>query len=240
MNKGDTLELAPQGTYTIAENGNGLEGLPSGRSFAHTIVNGNGATITGGANTLYLLSKSYVNINDCNFTGGTNFIGRVINSDHITLNNCNFVSAAVPTFYDCLRIANSNDIALIDCEASAGGRDTSDGFELWGPCNQITFTRCRAYEMTGGETADRHGFEVYAGDADGACNDVLFDRCSADNCAVGFSCEGGPASVSHINVRAINCIATNSRDYDAQGISGSTLYVTADTLQNRGGSVMEL
>lgn len=240
VSPGDILSLAAGGSYTLGAAENGFSTLQSGTAARHTIVRGNGATITGGASGINLNAKAYIDFENLNLREQTDSCVIYDGCDFITHSNCTYGSNANAAMVDILKIFRSDDLTFSDCgvTASSGG-NTLDGFEFWGPCNRIRVTRCTVAGLSGGGTPDHHGFEVYAGDADDFCDDIIFEACSAANCEVGYSCEGGPNAIAHTNIKATNSTATGC-DFDAQGIQGSTLYVTAGTLTNRNGTVTEL
>jgi hypothetical protein len=214
--------------------------LNSGTAGNFTKVAGNGATISGGIAGISCVNKGYQRFSDLvlddqlnigvNATGSSdlNFINIVVKSD---INPGAYV--------DAWKIRNCNRIdidggATIDVSGGA----SCDGVEFWGPCNDCTIDNHVVQGFVGAGT--HNGFEVYGQAVGDICSNIVFTNCQAISMTNGFSCEGGPNSIEHVDIKAVNCTTTSMADYDAQGIQGATLYVTKDTLTDRFGNVSEL
>lgn len=242
MQSGDTLSLATNGNYTLGAGTDGFTTLPSGRPGSPTVLLGNGATITGGRDGLSLYGKSDISISNLNFVNQTRYCITYDRCYDISQSGCTYKSTLGTDFLDVLKIYRSDDLTFTNCTVLATtGANTCDGFEFWGPCNHVAVTNCIVDQIAGGVSPDHHAFEVYGESAAEICNDIVFTNCHAESVDVGFSSEGGPSSNAiHTNVKAITCTTTGMDNYDAQGIQGATLYVTAGTLTSRNGSVTEL
>ena len=240
VSSGDTLSLASNGAYGDSS---GFSALLGGTAARKTTVLGNGATITGGTHGVNLSSKSFFRFESITFDDQTTEGVALTGVDDVELVNINIKSDVNPGVYlDCYKIKNCDRVNIDGGTVGpANGANTCDGVEFWGPCNNCTIDDVTVTGLTGGGTPDHHGFEAYGESALEICDDIVFTNCHAESLDVGFSCEGGASSNAiHTNVKAITCTATSMNDFDAQGIQGATLYVTAGTLASRNGNVTEL
>lgn len=227
MNSGDSLELALNGSYTFSGGVKGFVNIPSGYPTQRTKINGNNATITGGQNGVYLLGKQYIDFENVNFADQTQYCVTYDNCDHVTQAGCTYQSTLGNDFVDALKIFRSDDLEFTNCEIlPTTGLDTCDGFEFWGPCNRVILRNCIAHDITGTVTSpDHHGFEVYGNTAGEECESIQFINCTAYNCDVGFSVEGGSVgNISHTNIFVDGCSSYDNNHYGYQGVQGSTLY----------------
>ena len=217
--------------------------LRSGTAGHPTVIQGNGATITGGAYALMFTTKNYVDVYNLNCIDQTVQSVNITGSSYLNFNNVVAESDANPgVFNDCWKTKNSHHLTFTDCEAGPClGADTCDGFEDWDD-EDITYNNCIAHGFQNGAELlnNGHGFETYAQGVGEICKRVTYNNCHAYDCRVGFSSEGGPLSAAHEDIKALNCTTATIDLYDASGIDGATLYVTADTLTSRNGSVTEL
>lgn len=242
MRGGDILELEAGGTYTFGAGTRGIADLPSGFAVRYTRVIGNGATVTGGEYNIYIAGKSYLSFENINCSGGQFWNAFTTNSNHIKFTDCDFYNPATGSSFDCWRADNANFVDVLRCTAHSttdfDATRAHDGFELWGPCADITFTDCTAYNIKNGATEQEgHGFEVYGQLAGELCQRITMTNCEAYNCQVGFSCEGGPLSLAHVDVTCDGCSSHDNAFYDYQGIQGSTLYIENHTGGTTNGSV---
>lgn len=233
------MSLAAGGTYTIAAGQTGLTGLPSGSASLRTRVHGNGATIEGGQIGVLFNSQSYVDYHDLICANQTN-VGVYCSAG--SPSNIRFYSVTAysnqASYIDTWKLQNQHsDIYVNGCTAgpNTDGLDTADGFEVWGPAQRVTFEDCisHGHQRGGPDANNGHGFEVYAGDAADVCEDITFLNCEAYNCRVGYSCEGGPDSVAHVNCLADGCNSHDQDYYDYQGVNGASM-----TAQNAVGDVV--
>jgi hypothetical protein len=229
VSPGDILSLAAGGTYAGLALSTDMDRLPSGSASRATKIQGNGATITGGAYGLVLGNKSYVDIENLTFSEQTTQSINITGCSYINHANVHSYSSANPDgFNDTNKVRSSSHIAYTDCGAGpVDGVATADGFELWGPCDDVLYTNCVAHGFNNGQTTnDGHGFETYGQAANQACTNVRYVDCEAYGCRVGFSAEGGPGVPAVHDVLATNCNTHDNIEYDYQGINGATLNKT--------------
>lgn len=245
VSSGDTLALATDGTYTFAALHLGFSTLPVGTSARRTTVNGNGSTITAGAVGISLTSKNYFTFNDLTLVDQTAGAVNITSCNYLTFNNVVGNSNNIGAGYlDCYKQTHCTNLEWNDCEAGpcVGAAPTCDGFEDWDN-EDVTYNNCTAHGFQNGaeEYNNGHGFESYAGNVAGEiCKRITYNNCHAYDCRVGFSCEGGPLAAAHEDIKAINCTTATCSIADAGGVDGATLKVTAGTLLNRTGSVVEI
>lgn len=230
MRAGDTLNLATNGNYTFGGAVDGFTALPSGFWDHKTTVLGNGATITGGSIAIRLADKRHIHIENLRLIDAVARSIYVTNSRWMTFDNIYASSNVNSTFLDVFRFVSSRDIAVTDCEAAPStGWAEFDGLECSDQCGDIIFRNCVAHGVV-------HGFEVWSSTL--AANvwknyNITFLNCSSYDNLVGYSSEGGPQALAHIEIVANGCTASNNSQFDYQGIDGSTLYLE----NNTGGTV---
>lgn len=245
MRSGDILDLEADGSYTNADGGAGLQGIPAGHPMRWTTVRGNGATISGGLYAIAPGNKSFLSFDSLN--GGAAGLWSLFctNASYFRFTDCNFHNPASGTAYDTCRFDNCYNFTLTRCAASStidfDGPRAHDGFELWGPCANFVFIDCVAHDIKNGETQNEgHGFEIYAGDANDLVQNVRFINCEAYNCKVGFSVEGEPGSVTHDSIVCDGCSSHDNEFYGYQGIDGGVLHrIRAGEGDNTGNGVSE-
>jgi hypothetical protein len=232
MNSGDTLSLAAGGSYTFAGGVNGFTGLPSGYWGQRTTVEGNGATITGGAISLSLTGKRHFNIRNLNLIDATSRCVAATNCRWFSFENVVAASDVGVALLDVFRFVASRNGVVTNCTAGTStGWGEHDGFECTDHCGDMTFSGCEAYGVI-------HGFEVWTGDApNGRTYRITWRNCSSHNNAVGYSSEGGTQSVAHVEIVADGCTAATNSEFDYQGIDGATLYIEHGTGGTTNGSV---
>lgn len=226
MKDGDILSLAENGNYSASD----FSALPNGYFDKKTIVYGNGATITGGAIGLDLADKVDIDLHDINWIDNTTYSVKYNRCARINQYDCTYKSTVGYSLTDVLKIFKSNDLLFDTCTVkSTTGGGTCDGFEFWGKCINIICRDCIVEGIDGGGGGDNHGFESYGSDVDEINENIKWLRCDAKNCVVGFSNEGGPNSIDHIEVVMDACTYSNNSNYDVQGVQGSTLYIENQT-----------
>lgn len=233
MRAGDTLSLAPGGSYTLAAGASGFTGLPSGFWGHKTTVQGNGATITGGKIGLSLTGKKHIHVENLNLIDATERSVIMTNCRWFTLDNIYADSTAGVGLLDVFRFTDGcREGAITNCEAGPStGWGDHDGFECTDTCGDITFTNCEAHGVI-------HGFEVWSGAAPAWKNfRITWRNCHSYDNEVGYSCEGGTQSLAHVEIVADNCTAATNSEYDYQGSYGATLYIENDTGGTTNGSV---
>lgn len=233
MRAGDTLSLAPGGSYTLAAGVGGFTGLPSGFWGHKTKVLGNGATITGGKIGISLIGKKHIHIENLNLIDATERCVLFSNCRWFTLDNVYADSNAGVALLDVFRFTDGcRDGTVTNCEAGPStGWGEHDGFECTDTSGDITFTNCTAHGVI-------HGFEVWSGAAPTWKNfRVTWLNCNSYDNEVGYSCEGGTQSLAHVDIVADGCTAATNSSYDYQGIDGATLYIENDTGGTTNGSV---
>ena len=224
LKNGDILSLAAGGNYTTA-----LTGLPNGYPDQYTTIEGNGATITGLATAIDTTAGGlhYVQFNDINLRHQTNLCIYIrANSTYLNFSNIDILVDNATATLDATRLQDASNITFDNCTVHDCdvNHDSFDGFEIFDNCQDITFQDCTVDTLVGGGTPAHHGFEVYAPLGGTASANILFDNCSATGCDVGFSAEGGPDSLAHVEVVADGCSGYSNNDYGYQGVNGSTLY----------------
>lgn len=245
MQSGDALELAAGGTYTVPIGTNGFDTLAAGTSWRHTTVNGNGATVTQAGSGIPLRlgsSKKFIDFNDVNLratSAAASYVCFLPGATDLIFSDCSF-AADGGVFYDVWRTEHGQRITLNRCTVSCtGGRDNSDGFEMWGACKDIVFNECEVMGLSGGSTQSQHGFEVYAAQVGEIANNVQFNGCTARNCDVGFSNEGGNNGQANLSVICDGCTSYDNTLFDYQGVQGSTLIIRNNNLGINGSAVIE-
>lgn len=250
LSPGDILSLAPSGTYNIAGGATAFNGaaVPSGTAARHTIIRGNGATISGGAQGIIATGQEYVDYYDLSFTGQSG-VPIAAGNASTPVSNLGFynVSATVTLTgspaIDTWKMVNLHDSVFVGCHSQGGDSAylTVDGFEFWGPCTNITLTNCTADGYNNGPgDDDGHGFEVYGESAAQICDGIHFVNCTATNCRAGFSCEGGPSSNAlHTDILCDGCSGSGNIVADYRGAEGATLYRT-NSPGTTSGSVVDL
>lgn len=222
MRKGDILNLATNGTYTLAGGATGFVGFKGGFDSVHkSVIRGNGATILNGSYGAIIQNIDYFRIENLHFVDQSLYSIQVNNCRHFEIDNCTFQSDADPAnFADLTHFDHCayGEITNCVCEDSVGTA-SMDGFEVYGDSYNLTFSDCEAYGVVG-------GFEVWAGLAPvGANKDITFLRCYSHHNTFGFDCEGGEQDpFVQINVRCIDCTVDNNATADYRGHEGSTLY----------------
>lgn len=240
MRRGDIINLAANGTYTLAA---GMQttfaNFKSGFSDAYrSEIRGNGATIVGGNMGMLLQNLRYFKISNLNFLNQTLYCYQINFCRDFELDN---VDASAPNngkldMYDITHFDWCQDGVIKNCVAGPGPSQlwSCDGFEVYGSSRNIRFEDCISIGVV-------HGYETWAGGADtysGMNKDVLWLRCHAENCIVGFSSEGGTQSLAHENMLAEDCtVSGNTTDY--QGVEGATLY-RRNSPGTTSGSVVDL
>lgn len=214
---GQTLRLASGGSYTLGAGVNGFSTLPTGTVAEPITVDGNGATITGGASGVNLGSgKQYITFANLNLRDQTSVCVQTSGASHITFQDCTFKSTVNPGgFIDVVKVRNSSYIDFTRCHIYESlGVATCDGFEFWNGDN-CTCTDCTATGLKNGADAldNGHGFEAYGEGAGDTCTNVQFIRCAADDCRVGFSVEDPSTGAAH-TVTLTDCTSSNMTQYD--------------------------
>ena len=227
MKRGGTLNLAANGSYTLGAGVNGFASIPNGYSNTYkTIINGNGATITGGTIGFYTTSKKFFDLNDINFVDQTIICADFEACRNFAVNSCTFKTTVGVLATDATRFNSCRDFQVVDCEVKPStGISSFDGFECYGNCENGIFINCIAHGVV-------DGFESWTGASPNWANyDIQFVNCEAYNNTIGFSCEGGAQSVAHESIICDGCSSHDNSTYGYQGIQGSTLY-----RQNLGGT----
>lgn len=229
LNPGDTLSLAAGATYTLAADASGFAATPSGTTGAPTLIQGNGATISGGVVGVSLTNKAFITLRNLNVLEQTSACVQVTGSDDITWEDCSFGSTANPSaFIDTFKIRNCDRMTVARCTClPSSGVSSCDDFEFWGPCADVTVTDCVAHGYNNGpSTNDGHGYEVYGESPAEICDNIRFVRCEAYDCRVGFSSEGGPDENSlHTNIVCEDCNPHDNIEFDYSGVQGATIIV---------------
>jgi hypothetical protein len=221
MRPGDILSLEPGGSYTFGAGVTGFSNIPSGFPLCWTTVKGNGATITGGANQLSIASKKYIRFQDVELIDATSRSIMVdTNSRFLHFENIYADSNVGVSFFDVFRFNASRNITVKNCEAGpSSGWGEHDGFECTNQCGDISFINCHAEGVI-------HGYETWSDG--GALTWVNYRisivNCSAEDCEVGYSAEGGPAGLSQVDMIVTDSTSVGMDEYDFQGIDGSTIY----------------
>ena len=228
LKNGDILSLAVNGTYTLGGAVNGMVGLPNGYANQWTTVEGNNATITEGATGIYLTNKHYIKFKNLNLTHQTTIDAWFIGCSHIDADNLDIVNDNGTAALDATRFDECSDFtwancAVHDCDVNHA---SFDGFEIFNNCQDMTFINCEVDTIVGHIAPEHHGFEVYAEAAAAggvASENIRFNGCSASVVDTGFSCDGGPDSLAHVDVICDGCSGFNNTDYGYEGINGATL-----------------
>lgn len=234
MQSGDILSLAENGNYTLAGGASGFTGLPNGFVNYPTTVRGNGATVTGGEQSLYLFNKEHIQIEDLRLIDAVSRPVLVHNCRWITMRNMYADSNVGATMWDVYRFISTRDLLVDSCEAGPStGWGEHDGFECTDQCGDCEFANCVAHGVI-------HGFEVWTGAtaATWANYRITWRNCNSYDNAVGYSSEGGDKSVAQIDIRVINSQTSSNSEYDYQGVQGATLYVIDSTAGTTNGSVV--
>lgn len=136
-----------------------------------------------------------------------------------------------------------NNSVIEDCTLTGGNADydTVDGFEFWGPCENVVVRRCTAIGFNNGTgDNDGHGFEVYGTSPSEICDNILFVDCHAEGCRIGFTSEGGAGEDAlHTNIICQNCTGTDNVVADFGGLQGATIYLQ-DSTGTQTGNVVTL
>lgn len=220
MNPGDILSLASGGSYTLSASEQGFGTLPSGHALRKTRVNGNGATITGGARGIGIADKLHLEFNDLRLEDGTDGAFLATDCRYCTFNNVYGDTNGVGAQFDVFRYNRCRDMTFNNCEAgpSTGG-GVLDGFEAYGECFDITFNNCSAHGVV-------HGFEVWSGSSPVGVNArITFNGCNSYDNDVGFSAEGGAQALNHPGIVCNNCTVSNNSEYGYQGVDSATLTI---------------
>lgn len=235
MLPGDTLSLAHNGSYTLAGGASGFTGLPSGVWGYPTRVEGNGATITGGNVSLTFAGKRHIVVSDLVLTNAVLRAVFLDSSRWITLRNITASSNVGASFLDVFRFTKCRDVAVINCVAGPStGWGEHDGFEFTDQCRDCVCRGCTAHGVI-------HGFEVWTGTAatgNWKNANITWESCNSYDNAVGYSAEGGPQNLAHVETVARNCTASSNSEYDYQGVDGATLYIEQGTGGTTNGSVV--
>lgn len=230
VSSGDTLKFAASGTYAGFVSSTAMDGIVSGTSAKHTKIDGNGASIVGGAYGLVFNSKSFIDVLNLNLIDNTTNHIAVAISDDISFTNVS-VSSGTGVLLDAWKIKDADRITInggASTLLAPSATLTCDGVEFWGPCNDCTVTNHTAtgYDNGSGDD-DGHGFEVYGESPAEICDNINFVSCVAIDCQAGFSCEGGPSSNAvHTNVLCTSCSGSGNDLADFRGVEGATLYRT--------------
>lgn len=232
MRRGDILNLATNGTYTLTGSNNGIALLPNGFIDHRTEVRGNGSTIVNGNDGIVLNNTENFKISNLNFLNQSDRSHNFISCRNFDMTGCTFQSNGHAAFFDCTHFDHCKNFTVTDCKClPSSGASSTDGFELYGECENGIFTNCEA-------SGCQHGFEVWTGNAPvWINNNIQFINCNShDNGGGGFSSEGGVVAqgqqgLSQQNIICINCQASNndgsggeSPHADYRGVDGSTLY----------------
>lgn len=228
MSPGQTLNLAPGGSYTLAGGANGFSTTPNGTATDHITINGNGATITGGLYNVSLLSKSYIDFVNIHFRDATGATV-ILNSCHyITFTDCDFQSVINPAaFVDLCKNRGSDHIDYTRCIVYPSlGEPSVDGFEFW-DCDDCTCTDCVASGLQNGPELQNngHGFEVYGESAAETCLNIQFIRCRAFDNRGGFSVESPNNNAAH-TVFCVDCLSDTEDIFDYNCENVATLTIT--------------
>ena len=253
LKNGDILSLATNGSYTMGAVSNGIENLPSGYPDQPTVIQGNNATITGGASAMKIQYKKHLKIKDLNIRDQTAyclwFIGcENVNADGIDISVDAGTATVDATRFDTCRDFYWKNCSVHDCDVNHA---SFDGFEIFNNCHNITFFRCTADTLVGHITPAHHGFEVYAPAVAGGgviSTNIEFIECSATGCEVGFSADGGLDGLVHTGIITQTCSGYDNRKYGYEGIQSGILYRkevasgnnTGNTISETSGNVTDL